>query len=324
MTISLSAAELAALCVAAARSAGADDAAADALAAATVAAEQAGNRAVGVAHFFDYLAAYREGRIASGATPEISRPTPGTIVADARKGLAQTAFGTALPDLLAATEQAGIATLWLRNCYTCGELGYYPRELAQRGFLAVACANSPALMALGGSAGPVLGTNPLAYAVPRPGQAPFVIDQATSSTAYVRVREAARAGEPIPAGWAVGPDGTPTTDPAEALGGALLPFGGYRGGNIALLVEILATLAGGTFSVDAPPFDSGEANPGIGVFVLCIDIGAVAGGPDRLLGLLGRLAAEFGVELPAMAAAAAPSSLQLDPALHQRLVAATA
>jgi (2R)-3-sulfolactate dehydrogenase (NADP+) len=324
MTATISTADLTTLCAQAARKAGADQTAADALATATVAAEQAGNRAVGVAHLFDYLQAYQEGRISSIAVPEITHPALGCLVADAHNGLAQVAFDSALPSLLTAASKGGIAALWLRNCFTCGELGHYPRQLANHGFLALACANSPALMALGGSTGPVVGTNPLAYAVPRPGRRPFLIDQATSATAYVNVRDAARAGEPIPPGWAVGPDGAATTDAAQAMRGALLPFGGYRGGNIALLVEFLATLAGASFSIDAPPFDRGQAPPGIGVFVLCMNLDVIAEEPTRVTRFLDRLHSAHGVSLPAMTDEAPTESIRLDATLHQRLLAACA
>jgi (2R)-3-sulfolactate dehydrogenase (NADP+) len=279
---------------------------------------------VGVAHLFDYLRAYREGGISPGAVPEVLRPAPACLVADARNGLAQVAFDEALPSLIDATAEAGIASLWVRNSFTCGELGHYPRRIADHGYFALACANSPALMALGGSTGAVLGTNPLAYAVPRPGRSPFLIDQATSATAYVNVREAARAGNPLPAGWAVGPDGAATTDAAQALDGALLPFGAHRGGNVALLVELLATLGGASFSVDAPPFDRGGAPPRIGVFVLCVDLDAVAGGAGRASGYLDRLRSEYGVSLPAMADGPPAGPVRLDATLHRRLLAAVA
>lgn len=324
MTVTVSATDLTHLCAQAARRAGADQRAADSLATATVAAEQAGKRAVGVAHLFDYLQAYREGRIRSGVVPEIVHPAPGWVIAEAHNGLAQVAFDVAVSTLVAATRQNGIAALWLRNCFTCGELGHYPRQLAKLGFLGLACANSPALMSLGGSKRPVLGTNPLAYAAPRPGRSVFVVDQASSETAYVNVREAARADETIPPGWAVGPDGAATTDAAEALRGALLPFGGYRGGNIALLVELLATLAGASFSLDAPPFDRGQAPPGIGVFVLSINLELVADGTSRFTAYLDRLQSVHGVSLPAMTDTAPTQSIRLDPGLHQRLLAACA
>jgi (2R)-3-sulfolactate dehydrogenase (NADP+) len=148
--------------------AGVDARSAQLLAEATVEAELVGNRAVGVEHLFDYLDAYREGRIVRESRPIVRRAAPAVIDVDACGGLAQTAFAEAFDQLQSATWDAGIAALWARNSFTCGELGYYPRRLAEHGFIAMASANSPALMSLGGAPSPVLGTNPLAYAIPRP------------------------------------------------------------------------------------------------------------------------------------------------------------
>lgn len=311
--------ELAELCTEALLRAGADPRAARVLADATVEADLIGNRAVGVAHLFDYLDAYRSGRIARESQPVVRRAAPAVIDVDARDGLAQVAFAEAFEDLQQATRQAGIAALWIRNSFTCGELGYYPRRLAEAGFIALATANSPALMSLGGAPAPILGTNPLAYAIPRPGMLPVVIDQASSSTAFVNIRRAAEAGEPIPAGWALGPDGEPTQDASAALSGTLLPFGSHRGGNIALLVEVLATLSGASFSLDAAPFDRGTTSPGIGVFVLGIDPTNFGGSVERLSRQFESLRNDHQVRLPAIEITALPDSIKIDSEVLQRL-----
>lgn len=311
--------ELTSLCVDALLRAGAGQTAATILAEATVEAELLGNRAVGVAHLFDYLAGYRGGRIAVDAQPAVRRAASAIVDADAQEGLAQVAFADARAQLMTATADCGMAALWIRNSFTCGELGYYARSLAQQGFLALAAANSTALMSLGGAPRSVLGTNPIAYAVPRPGQLPLVIDQASSATAFVNVRASAAEGRAIPPGWALGPDGEPTEDAAVALGGTLLPFGGHRGGNIALLVELLATLSGASFSLDSPPFDRGSDSPGIGVFLLSIDPGVFGGSVDRIAAHLIRLTDEQGVRLPALAVTELPEEADVDPAVLDRL-----
>ncbi|MGW2342406.1 Ldh family oxidoreductase [Streptomyces sp. NPDC001661] len=320
----MSGSEISALCVRALLAAGAAPSAARSLTRSVLDAERVGKRAVGLAHLFDYLDAYREGRIAVGVVPEVTRPAPSCVVADARDGIAQEAFEAAADTLFTAVRENGMAALWIRRSYTCGELGHYPRRAAEHGFTAVACANSPALMSLGGSAGPVIGTNPLAYAVPRPDAPPLVIDQASSQTAYVNVRGQAEAGEPVPEGWAVGPDGAPTTDASAALAGALLPFGGHRGGNVALLVELLATMGGGAFSLDAPPFDHGDAPPGIGVFLLCLDSGVLPGERGRAAVHLERLRAEHGVRLPALEREVGAEDLAVGAQLIRRLRKAAA
>lgn len=312
------------LCRAALLRVGADPGAAQVLAEATVEAELVGNRAVGVGHLFDYLDGYGEGRIAKDARPVVRSPAPAVIDVDARDGLAQTAFTEVLDDLEAAARELGLAALWIRNSFTCGELGYYPRHLAERGLVAVATANSPALMAIGGARKPVLGTNPLAYGIPRPGGFPVVIDQASSSTAFVNIRRAAEAGDPIPPGWALGPDGEPTQDATAAMRGTLLPFGSHRGGNVALLAEVLATLSGAAFSLDAAPFDRGDTSPRIGVFLLAIDPTNFAGSTERLAGQLGSLRDDHEVRLPAVERTAMADAVEIDPGVLQRLERAAA
>jgi (2R)-3-sulfolactate dehydrogenase (NADP+) len=311
--------QLAELCRDALLRAGADPRAAEVLAEATVEAELVGNRAVGVAHLFDYLDGYGQGRIARDSRPTVRRPATAVLDVDARDGLAQTAFAEVVDDLQKVTRECGIAALWIRNSFTCGELGYYPRRLAQRGFIAVAAANSPALMSIGGAREPVLGTNPLAYGIPRAGKLPVVIDQASSSTAFVNIRRAAEAGDPIPPGWALGPDGEQTQDATAALSGTLLPFGSHRGGNVALLVEVLATLSGASFSIDAAPFDSGGTSPRIGVFLLAIDPAHFAGSVERLSGQFESLRDDHHVRLPALEMTSTADSVEIGPDALQRL-----
>lgn len=99
----------------------------------------------------------------------------------------------------------------------------------------------------------------------------MTVDQSSSAAAYVNVRDAAARGEQIPEGWAVDAAGEPTVDSEAALEGAMLPFGGYKGANIAWMVELLAGMSGANWSIDAPSFDSGSEHPGVGMFILALD-----------------------------------------------------
>ncbi len=315
---SISTRELTLLCEQAALQAGAGRRSARTLAHATVQAELGGNPAVGVGHLFDYLDGYRAGRISAQAVPAVRRAVPGAFDVDAGGGLAQDAFQAVREELLAAVRAQGIVGLWIRRSFTCGELGYYPRAVAEEGLVAFAAANSPALMSVGGSASRLLGTNPLAYGFPAE-EGAVVIDQASSATAFVNIRRAAEAGQEIPKGWALDSQGTPTTDPTEALGGTLLPFGSHRGGNVALLVEMLATLSGANFSMDAAPFDHGDESPGIGVFLLCIDPTLFGDAAGRLTVHLEALRDQHGVRLPALERRELPNALEIDDDLLRRL-----
>ena len=140
----------------------------------------------------------------------------------------------------ARAETFGIALFAQKGSYTTGELGYYPRRLAEAGLVALAATSGPALMTVAGAKTPVYCTNPIAFAAPLDEGPPLIIDQASSATAFVELRRYAERGEALPPGWAVDADGQPTTDPQAALRGALLAFGGARGANIALMVEVLA------------------------------------------------------------------------------------
>ena len=288
------------LCIDAAIAAGASAPAAESIARAAVAAEADGQPALGLAHFIDYLDALEAGRIDGAATPLISRPAPAVILSDAGGGTAHLGFDMAFEDLVAVAETFGVAIFSQKNAYTAGALGYFAGRLAERGLVGLAAANGPALLAGSGTTKPVFCTNPIAFAAPTEDGPALLIDQSSSATAYVNIRAAAERGEAIPEGWALGPDGEPTTDPHKAMRGALLAFGGARGANIALMVEVLsAGLSGANWSLDAPSFEGGAKSPGCGLFVLAVDPRLFAGHFGRRTGRhLDRLLNQFGLHVP--------------------------
>ena len=154
----------------------------------------------------------------------------------------------------------------------------------------------------GGSV-PVLGTNPIAVAVPDgAGGIAFQFDFSTSAVALGRITMAAAAGEEIPLGWAVDADGHPTTDPQAALTGSLVSAGGYKGYGIGLLVEVLAgALTGCRLSVDVPPLKSPEGEPhDLGQFYVIIDPDSYSGRTfyDRLAALAESITVQEGARLP--------------------------
>lgn len=270
--IHLDLAEAMSLCQRAALAVGASEETASALARSVVAAEAKGVGSVGLSHFIDYLEALRSGRMDGKAEPVITRPALAIFASDAQGGAAHTGFDRALADFGKAARLFGVAIFSQRNAFTCGELGYFTSRLAEQGLVAFAATNGPALLAGAGGTQPVYCTNPMSFAAPVEGRAPLVIDQSSSATAFVSIRKAAEEGREIPQGWALDSEGNPTTDPAAAMKGALLAFGGNRGANIALMVEVLsAGLSGAKWSLDAPSFSEGTENPGTGLFVLAIE-----------------------------------------------------
>ena len=235
----------------------------------------------------------------------MTSPAPAAIHCDAQGGIAQAGFDRAFDSLCERARTFGIALFAQNGSYTTGELGYYPRRLADAGLVAFAATSGPALMTVAGAKTPVYCTNPIAFAAPLDEGPPLLIDQASSATAFVQLRHYGERGEPLPAGWAVDADGEPTTDPKAALRGALLAFGGARGANIALMVEVMAAgLANANWALDAPSFTSGESSPGAGLLVIAITPALLSPDfPQRSRLQLDRLA-ELGVHIPGRRAAA--------------------
>ncbi len=299
MTRRLSLAEATEFAARACLAAGASREAARSLAQATVSAEARGRQSVGFSHLLDYLAAFREDRIDGGATPRMTSPAPAAIHCDAGGGIAQLGFDLAFADLRRRAETFGLALFAQQGSYTTGELGYYPRRLAESGLVAFAATNGPPLMTVAGATTPVYCTNPIAFAAPLDDGPPLLIDQASSALAYVTLKSLAERGEALPSGSAIDADGRETTDPRAAMRGTLLAFGGARGANIALMVEVLAAgLSGANWSLDAPSFASGNRSPGAGLLVIAIAPKLVATDLSQRLGRqLNRLAA-LGVHIP--------------------------
>jgi (2R)-3-sulfolactate dehydrogenase (NADP+) len=298
------------LAVRAIRAAGAGEEAALSLTRATVSANAHGKGSSGFFHLMDYLSALRAGRIVGDAAPLVTSPAPAAIHCDARGGIAQLGFDRAFDDLRRRAETFGLALFAQNGSYTTGELGYYPRRLAQTGLVAFAATSGPALMTVAGAKTRVYCTNPIAFAAPLDDGPPLLIDQASSATAFVQLRHYAERGEALPPGWAIDTEGQPTTDPQAALRGALLAFGGARGANIALMVEVMAAgLAGANWALDAPSFTSGDRSPGAGLLVIAITPALLAPDfPHRLRLQLDRLA-KLGVHIPGRRAAAAEIEL---------------
>jgi (2R)-3-sulfolactate dehydrogenase (NADP+) len=288
--------QLAVLCSTAIMAAGGDEPTAAALTDAVLFAERGGNTALGVTHLIDYLDALPTGRLNGTARPVIHHGLSSVITVSADAGTAQLAFTTALAALVTAARTNGVAVMSISDAFTVGELGYYTFHVAEHGLIALAGANSPALMSLYNAPASLTGTNPLSFALPAQ-PSPRFIDQASSAAAWVRIRDAAEAGEQIPADWAVDADGAPTTDAEAALSGHLLPFGGVKGSNISLVIELLSVLSGASFSMDAPSIWSGSKPAGVGLFLLALDPQAFA--PDylqRVEAHLARLRTQSGVD----------------------------
>ena len=275
-----------------------------------------------------YAAQALVGKIDGFAEPQILRPRPGTILADARCGFAFRAIAESLPVAAQAAKENGVALLAINNSHHAGVLGLAAGDFARQGLLAMAFANSPAALAPYGGRKGTFGTNPMAMGCPRKNSPPLVIDISMGLMARGKILQAAEKGELIPEGAAVDAEGKPTRDPAKAFAGALLPFGGPKGYALALMVEIMAAvLPGAALAVEASSLFTAEGpSPRIGQSFLIMDPAATAGEhfTERLDTLLHFITDQEGVRLPGdrrialEAAAQAKGAIDLpDPLLAQ-------
>jgi len=213
------------------------------------------------------------GKVVPDAVPEIHDFAPATVRVDARGGFAQLAFERGRPLLVEKARRSGIAALAINNCVHFSALWPEVEALASEGLVAFAFTPSHAWVAPAGGKSPLFGTNPIAFGWPRPGTYPFVFDFATSAVARGEIELHRRADKPIPLGWALGPDGEPTTDPTAALAGAMLTFGGHKGSALSLMVELIAgPLIGDLTSAESLAADDGaKCSPLGGELILVID-----------------------------------------------------
>lgn len=264
------------------RRAGFIEAVSEVLADSTTEAELHGKSSVGLNHLFYYFQAARKDLLNVAPNIDQRAITSSMINTNADHGPMQFAYRQSETALIEAAQTHGIAVLMIRQAFAGGELGYFARRLANHGLVSISFANSPAVMSVGGSFDRLLGTNPLSYGVPLDEQRAVIIDQASSSTARVNFQKYAERQIPLPEGWALNRHGQPTTNAHDALAGTLLPFGGYKGGNIALLVEFLSMLGGGDSSYQAAPYYAGERKQGIGASIIAIDTEKLPGSTDRI------------------------------------------
>ncbi|MEO0752705.1 MAG: Ldh family oxidoreductase [Pseudomonadota bacterium] len=282
---------------------GCDAANADALADIVTRAERDGSHSHGLFRVPGYVKALRSGKVNGKAVPVLTRRTASVVHVDGGGCFAPLAQAVGLPALAEAAANTGAAALSLTGIHHFAALWPETEYLADRGLVGIACTAYMPAVAPAGSTEKLFGTNPISFAWPRPGATPLCYDMATASMAMGDVMIAERDGKEVPAGTGLDADGQPTTDPAKiAGGGVLLPFGGYKGSAIALMVELLAAgLTGERFSYEAAEADNGDGGPPRGgemVLALSPSVIAGEGWEAHAEGFVDRLRGLDGVRLP--------------------------
>jgi LDH2 family malate/lactate/ureidoglycolate dehydrogenase len=166
----------------------------------------------------------------------------GSVVVDARDMQGHLAAEESMKIAIARAREHGVAAVAVRNGFHFGVAGRYARMAADEGCVAIVMCNSNPVMPPPGGVDKLHGTNPLSIGLPTRDGPPIILDMASTAGTVGKIRYAAAAGDPIPEGWALDPDGRPTTDAARALGGTLLPVGGPKGFGLSMVIDLLSGL----------------------------------------------------------------------------------
>ena len=222
--------------------AGMPEAAATTVAQGLVEADIEGLSSHGVMLVDMYIERLRKGSVSLNETATIVSEKNGAVVLDAGHALGHLTGTQAMAKAIEKSRSHGAGIVAVRHGFHFGAASRYVRQAADENCIGIAMCNTRPLMPAPGGAERVVGNNPLAIAIPTAGDVPIVLDMATSEAAMGKIRMAEKAGAAIPANWAVKGDGSPTTNPTEAIAGMLLPSGGPKGFGLSFLIDLLCGL----------------------------------------------------------------------------------
>lgn len=227
-----------------------------------------------------YIQGIQSGTIKPRAKIEVKADSPSTALIDGNWGFGQIACSKAMEVAIDKAGKTGVGAVGVLNCNHIGRLAEYSQMAANNGMIGFITANCEPYVAPYGGRTPVLGTNPLSFAIPAGHEKALVVDYATSAAAEGKVRAVLLKGEQLPSGWIVDSHGRASTNPADLyepplpperikLAGALLPFGGYKGYGLGLVVDMLAGVLTGAGS--SQDMTSGWLTNGVFMMALKID-----------------------------------------------------
>ena len=229
-----------------------------------------------------YSRAIADGHIVPDAQPEVIRDFGAAALVDGKRGFGHTAAHLAMSKAIEKAKQLGVGLGVVRDSNHYGAAGYYARMAADEGLMGLSlCSTAYALHTPHRSREPLLGTNPIGFAAPVPGENPLLVDMATTTVPLNKVKVYALKGEDLPGDWVTDDSGTVLHDAGEVhqrldgsqdahlgllpLGGATFNGGGHKGSALASMVQILSAAISGA---DQPGnFDGYQS---IGYFFLAI------------------------------------------------------
>ena len=229
-------------------------------------------------HGVNALTGYARRVQGGGANPRpnvrVVKDALGIAVVDGDAGLGQVVAHFAMEKAIERAGKTGIGAVVARNSSHFGAAAYYAAMALQHDMIGFATTSAGNRIAPIGGRTPVVGNNPLAWAIPSDQEQPILLDMAQSVVAAGKLGMAARKGERIPFGWALDQDGRPTDDPKAGSAGLLVPIGGPKGFGLAVVMDVLCgALSGAAFGRQLARTHRPDAPSQIGHFFMAIDVG---------------------------------------------------
>jgi len=227
-----------------------------------IAADLRGVDSHGVARLAGYVRLYEAGRLNPQPRTHIVHETPSTATLDGDKGVGLVVAPQAMKIAIEKARNVGTGWVAIRNSNHFGIAGYHAMLALAHDMIGMTMTNAAPLVTPTFSKQKLLGTNPIAVAIPALTQPPFVADFASTAVAYGKLEILQRKGAPAPHGWVQDKDGNPSNDSnAIKNGGALLPLGSdrehgsHKGYGLGSIVDIFSgVLSGANYGPWVPPF----------------------------------------------------------------------
>jgi LDH2 family malate/lactate/ureidoglycolate dehydrogenase len=240
-----------------------------------VEADLGGVHSHGVLRVPEYVHKLTRGGVDPRGRPRVVRDGGACLVVDGGNSMGQIGAHFAMERVLDRAGTTGIAAAAIRGSNHCGAMAYFARLALPHAMIGLATTNALPTMPPWGGATRLLGINPLAVAIPAGEEPPIVYDAAFSASSHGKIRIYQQRGATLPAGWALDRSGQPTTDPAAAIDGLLLPIGGFKGAGLAMVMGILAAmLSGASYGTELGSMEDGPKAGQDGHFVAAIRIAA--------------------------------------------------
>ena len=235
-----------------------------------------GHQSHGVMRLPWYAARLKSGVCVAEAKPELIVDAGAVAVLDGRDGLGQVLAARAAQEAIVRAKAHGIGAVAVRNSNHFGTAMYFSLMAAREGCIGFLSSNASPAMAPWGGREKSVGTNPWSWAAPAGRHAPLALDIANTAVARGKIYLARKQGRRIPKGWAITAAGVPTTDPAAAIDGIILPMAGHKGYAIAVVMDMLSgVLSGSAFGKAVHgPYQS-QQRSGAGHLMIALDIAAM-------------------------------------------------